>query len=104
MALLEQNRKGRTEVDFGAFPGSTHLTHTIGVHGITSDDDVTVWLLPIATDDHTADEASIERIRVSAQPSTNLLTFHLTLEPPLPAPSGSPQPTTYGKWLVAWQF
>lgn len=104
--LIERNRRGRVEVDFGAFPGSGHTSHTIGVHGITTEDDVVAYLVPVATDDHSADEHCVEPIRVSAQPSTDMLTIHLTLEPHDVAPNqgSTTAPTTYGKWLVAWQF
>lgn len=93
--LIEQNRRGRVLVDFGAFPGVVHTSATIGINGVTSDDDVRCWILPIATADHTADEAAVEDIEVRATPSTDLLTIHAFSNTPF---------RLYGTYYVAWSF
>lgn len=56
---------GTKAIDFGAFPGSSHASVTItGQAGILSSSVVQAWISPIATADHTADEAMLETIKV----------------------------------------
>lgn len=58
---------GIAELDFGAFPGSSHATVAVtGQAGIASGSLVEAWLRPVATADHTADEHMVEPLKVFA--------------------------------------
>lgn len=100
------DRRGRTTIDFGSFPGVSHIETTFGANGVRTTDNPTAWLVPIATADHTADEHMVEPIRVIASCETDdLLTFRALVEN---APAGGTvnnnTPTAYGLWTVAWEF
>ena len=57
--------QGTTTVDFGAFPGNTDTTVTVaGQTGILSNSLVEVWLVPVATTDHSADEHLMAKTRL----------------------------------------
>lgn len=52
---------GTGTIDFGVFPGTTYTTATItGQASITANSIVNVWIRPIATADHLADEHLVD--------------------------------------------
>lgn len=55
---------GTTTVDFGSFPGSSHVVKTVSAPGISGSATLEAWLLPKDTADHTADEHVVETIKV----------------------------------------
>ena len=57
--------QGTTTIDFGAFPGASDAMVTVtGQASIVAGSLVEVWLRPIDTADHTADEHMVEHIKV----------------------------------------
>lgn len=122
--------RGVTEVDFGAFPGTSHATVAVtGQTGILSTSLVEAWLAPADTADHSSDEHVVEKpqlhvVAADIVPSTGF-TIHAVYQPaglePLTAPSpstfrsaatsvygyiapteGGRAPTIWGKWKVGW--
>ena len=123
---------GKTTVDFGAFPGSTHATATVtGQSGITATSRVEAWIMPEATADHTEDEHMVDPPRafvpVSSIVAGTGFTIHAfardTMSEPLGyaprrdgdpvtlsgvqplAPSvGGKAPMPYGVYTVGWAW
>lgn len=59
---------GTAEIDFGAFPGSSHATVAVsGQAAIVLTSLVEAWIYPKATTDHSADEHLLETLKVAAQ-------------------------------------
>ena len=59
--------QGTATLNFGAFPGDTSATVAVtGQAGILAGSLVEAWIFPAATADHTADEHTVETIRVFA--------------------------------------
>jgi hypothetical protein len=78
-----------------------------------------VWIAPIATSDHSADEHSADPPLVNAQIINGNIVINAYAsgrDKPIPAgtpfgnaagsqqPIGQQQPMPYGKWTVAWAF
>ena len=115
---------GTAEVDFGAFPGSSHASVAVtGQAAIGTSSIVQAWLRPQATADHTADEHLVETIRVEAGDivAGTGFTIHAVNtnqldEPRLPVMDNqrvrfvNPQlyntraPMLYGRWSVQWSW
>jgi hypothetical protein len=122
---------GRTTIDFGAFPGSSHASVDVsGQTGLVADSEVEAWLIPVATADHTADEHKVETIKAVASykvdgtltiDAFNTSELHEPLVPfkgvtgtiagGLAAPQGLQQPTRgglgtriWGLWTAAWAW
>lgn len=121
---------GTSEIDFGAFPGSTHtMVAVTGQTGILSTSKVEAWLTPAATDDHTADEHIVESAQISVIASDIVagtgFTIHGLYQPALEEALTAPTPSTFrsvagtvyggqqpsiggvgvratGKWKVSW--
>jgi hypothetical protein len=56
---------GTEEIDFGEFPGAPEAGSTVfGQPSITITSLIRVWIHPVATADHSADEHNIESIKV----------------------------------------
>lgn len=126
--------KGTTTVNFGAFPGSSDASVVItGQVGILAGSNVDVWITPIATADHSADEHLVETIKVIAGDIIAGVGFTIyafntsqvnepTTQPRLSRFSGSGQdagtgkvaggavdiggktPRIYGQFTVAWSW
>lgn len=100
------DQRGRYTLNFGAFPGASHVEATLGVNGITTADNPTAWLVPVATADHTADEHAVEPIRITAACNADdVLTFRACVENARTTGAiNNNVPTAYGLWTVAWEF
>lgn len=90
--------QGRATLDFGAHPGGPTASIVVSAPSIDSGDIPQAWLLAEATSDHTADEHTLEPIRITCSaPSAGVgFTVYGT--------AGEPSTTTFGAWRVAWRF
>lgn len=119
---------GQTQVNFGAFPGSSHASVAVaGQAAIVAGSLVEAWLFPAATADHSSDEHLVETIKVLAGDIVAGVGFTIhalntsQLNEPLESPGVSnfrPAATTaygyaapsaggrgtriYGLWNVGW--
>lgn len=99
--------QGTTTVDFGAFPGSSHVKVTItGQAAIVAGSLVEAWIRPVATADHSADEHMVETIKVVANNIVASTGFDIdafnTSQLNEPAPFGGKGTRLYGLWTAAW--
>lgn len=114
---------GVAVLDFGAFPGSASTSVVVSIEDISDPNaELDVWVIPVATVDHTADEHVADPPRVIAA-NTNPVTggsFTISGFPSgrdLAVPPGTPfggassqmpiasqQLMPVGKWSVAWAF
>lgn len=84
-------------VDLGAFPGSGEGTFSVtGQTGLLSTALTRAWVTPVATDDHTADEHTLEVLNVTAGAATADDGFTLRV--------ASTQPGQFGKWSIAFEW
>lgn len=116
---------GTASLDFGAFPGASDASLAItGQAAIVAGSLVEVWLRPVATADHTADEHLVETIKVIAGNIAAGVGFTIygfntnQITEPSPVPRDAPytagrlnnpaaqsdgrSPRIYGQWTVAW--
>ena len=109
---------GLATVNFGAFPGAQSAQTTIALSGPANPSAVVdVWIEPIATADHSADEHAVDPPLVSAQiVGSNLVINAFASGRDWPTPPGTPfgnpansqmptscqQPQPYGLWSVGW--
>jgi hypothetical protein len=97
---------GRTTIDFGAFPGTTHASVAVAETGIVAGSEIEAWIEPEATADHSEDEHMLEQITVVAR-DKNVgvgFTVHGLHQNPLFDRSG-PEPIgtrIYGLWTFGW--
>jgi hypothetical protein len=90
--------KGNTEVDFGAFPGTSRATVTVtGQAGILAGSCVEAWLYPKDTTDHTVDEHIVDGPLVFAADIVAGVGFTIYADA-----SNSPDGVLYGKYSVGW--
>lgn len=114
---------GVATLDFGAFPGSPMASVTVSLQDINDPNaELDVWVIPVATVDHTADEHVADPPRVIAT-NTNPVTggsftiYGLPSGRDLAVPPGTPfggassqmpiaqqQLMPVGKFSVAWAF
>lgn len=97
----------RTQIDFGAFPGSGHATITVPAPGITAGSTITGQVLGKATTDHTADEHVVEKIKFVPGDITEGTSFvaHAVYTGDLGDPSpASRQPALYGLWFIGGEY
>ena len=107
---------GTAIVDFGAFPGSLHATTVItGQTGIVADSKVEVWINPIDSVDHSADEHKVEPLRAThstivADTGFTAEMFYTGEHPVIdtqfrrgPTPNAN-HPRCYGKCNVMWAW
>lgn len=91
-------RSGQTTIDFGAFPGVSDVTVTVGSQdSIAAGATVEAFIIPTATDDHLADEHIVDPPRVyagsvSAGSGFTIYGISNTLA------------LVYGKWTVGWRW
>ncbi len=91
-------RSGLTEIDFGAFPGTDTTTLAVtGQDNIAATASVEAFIVPDATDDHTADEHLVDPPRVMAGNVTAGSGFTI-----YGAITGNA--LAYGKWSVGWRW
>ena len=97
---------GRTTVDFGAFPGSSHVTVAVAEAGVVAGSEIEAWLEPEATADHSEDEHLVESIKVMAMAKNVGVGFTIHAWNPSdffdrsgPDPIGT---RLYGQWTVGW--
>lgn len=124
------SNSGSTEIDFGAFPGSSDAKVTVtGQTGIQATSNVQAWIVAQATIDHTADEHRVETISVCVGniiPNTSFDIYATNTsqlnEPVLPAgvsqfrsaaatvygyagsSVGGTGTRIYGSWTVHWRW
>lgn len=104
---------GTTTVNFGAFPGATDATTVItGQTGILATSVVQAFLIAKDSADHSADEHTVESLRVMAG---NIVagtgfTIYATQVDSIPAansradsPTGN-SPRIHGTWNVGWRW
>lgn len=96
---------GTTTVDFGTFPGATDTSVAItGQAGILSGSLVGVWMLPVATADHSADEHRVEPISLVADTivaGTGFTIYAAEAVADTPLNEGH---RLYGLFTVAWAW
>lgn len=88
---------GRAQLDFGTSGVTDASIAVTGQSGITSDCVVHAWIERRATDDHSADEHSLEPIKVTAGDivaGTGFTVYGVT---------GDTAPR-YGKWTIGWSW
>jgi hypothetical protein len=110
---------GIAQINFGAFPGSPQASTTVsGVDVNDPNSVVSVWVIPIATTDHSADEhiADPPRVNGYADGNGNIIInaypsgrdLFVPARTPFGQSSTSQQPVgqiqcmPYGQWSVAW--
>lgn len=117
-----QPSSGQTTIDFGAFPGTPETQAVVTAQDVSDPNAVLdVWILPLATTDHTADEHMADPPRVTAvntTPGTSFTIYGFPSGRDLPVPPGTPFGNTansqmpvaqtqlmpVGKWNVGWAF
>lgn len=102
----QSERRGRGVIDLGVFPGTAHAKVTTGVAGLRTTDNPSVWLVPVTTADHSADEHGVEPLElVGTCEADDLLTVHVRLRSaPVLTNFNNNTPTAYGLWTIAWEF
>lgn len=97
---------GKAILDFGAFPGQSDTSVTVtGQTGITSSANISAWLCPQATVDHSADEHLLETIKIFAGniiDDTGFTIYGINSNM-ITNPRGR-QPMPYGQWTVNWSW
>lgn len=124
--------KGVIEIDFGAFPGQSDVSVLVPETGVSDHPTslAEVWLVAVATADHTADEHIMESIQARAGPCVagvgfmayafNISQIHAGLVPggegraataTVGAQSNDGMPRIgglgtriWGKWTLAWAW
>lgn len=108
-----------TTIDFGPFPGSASARTEIDLSATEYDPNATidVWIAPVDTSDHTADEHAADPPLVSAEVRDGKIViqaFASGRDKPIPdgtpfgntansqRPIGNQQPMPYGVWTVGW--
>lgn len=98
---------GSVTVDFGAFPGAPEASVAItGQTGILAASNVSTWISPVATTDHSADEQAYENIELVAYNISVGVGFTIRARPRNFA-YANPKPyqnLLYGKFNVAWAW
>jgi hypothetical protein len=97
---------GQTTIDFGAVPGVSHVSLNVSSPGIEVGSLVEAWLVPVATNDHSADEHVVDGPLIFAHinsPGVGI-TIHARVKDhgSSPVPIPGPDPVCYGKWTVGW--
>lgn len=91
-------RGGQTVIDFGAFPGVSDVTVAVtGQDNIAAGATCEAFIIPTATDDHTADEHIIDPPRVYAgnvSAGVGFTIYGIT----------NTDQFIYGKWTVGWRW
>lgn len=91
-------RSGQSLLDFGAAPGVTDATLAVtGQDDIAAGATVGVFIVPTATDDHSADEHVVDPPRVYAGNVAAGVGFTIY------GITNTNQPV-YGKWTVGWRW
>lgn len=97
---------GTSIIDFGAFPGASDASLVVtGQTGILTSSVVEVWINPVASVDHTADEHLVETLGVGyitivANTGFTLRAFNINQ-------NGQPDgkgTRLYGKWNLWWAW
>lgn len=94
--------QGTATIDFGAFPGKSDTSLAVtGQAGIVAGSLVEVWMRPVATSDHTADEHMVETISLFAGNivAATGFTIYAFNSSQYCGPIGT---RIYGQWTVAW--
>jgi hypothetical protein len=86
------------EVSFGAFPGADLGTLAVtGLTGITAGANISAWIAPVATADHSVDEHLVEKVSVFAHTVVPGVGFSLTVAAPQVG-------LAYGAWSVGYDW
>ncbi len=89
---------GTSTLDFGAFPGGSDASIAVtGQAGILSGSLVEAWILPAATADHSADEHTVESLKIYAGniiAATGFTIYGVN--------TGGGDTRIYGTWNIAW--
>lgn len=99
---------GRTILDFGAFPGSSHATVAVADAGIVAGSEIEAWMEPEATADHSEDEHMLETIKVVARDKVVGVGFTIhgwNTSDLFDFSRGNREPVgtrLYGQWTVGW--
>lgn len=94
-------------IDFGTYPGLSHTTLTVSAPGIKAGSMVTAQVLRRSTSDHSEDEHTLERIKVSAGDIVEGVSFtvHAVYDGEQMDPTpGSAQPMLTGVWNVGGRY
>jgi hypothetical protein len=101
---LDIGGRGVALLDFGAFPGASDANVVVtGQGGIQAASNVSAWIQPAATTDHTSDEHIVEQFEVFAGnivAGTGFTIYGVDFNPP----SQNDNPLVYGKWNIGWQW
>ena len=93
-------------MDFGAFPGKADTTKVItGQTAIASGSLVEAWMRPVDSADHSADEHTVEGIRLLARDivAGTGFTIYAIEDSPVATP-GNEGHLLYGVWNVNWAW
>lgn len=92
---------GTSIIDFGAFPGASDASLVVtGQTGILTSSVVEVWINPVASVDHSADEHLVETLGVSY--SAIVANTGFTLRAFNTNQKGDTR--LYGKWNIWWAW
>jgi hypothetical protein len=120
--------QGTALLDFGAFPGGSHVDLDVATAGVISTSQVEAWIQPADTADHLADEHVVETLKVFGRykaagtitiTGVNTSQLNEPLTPhgnpfrpvalpatqealPMAASIGGKGTRIYGKWNVGW--
>jgi hypothetical protein len=99
---------GVATINFGAFPGSSSATVTFAAPTpADANSQLSAWIIPVATADHSADEHIVDPPRVSAALDglgNAVITGVSNIPNALDRINPGPDPMPYGAWSVAWAF
>lgn len=90
---------GTTLIDFGPFPGTSNTSVSVNGQGrINTNSILNAWVAPASTTDHSADEHTMETLKVTAGaivPGSGFTIYGVN--------TGA-DTRLYGKWSVNWQY